>query len=97
MIWRRLCVPGTAQDQLFFYKHYNEKNSEYDIPLGSAVEESNTRYHQSEKSLIEKEMALKQLQDTHNQLTKSHQKLSEKFDETERTNIRYHKVNRLIV
>lgn len=55
--------------------------------LKSALEESNARYYQNEKALVEKEMALKQLQRTYDQLTVSHQKLVEKFDETERTNI----------
>ena len=55
--------------------------------LKAVLEESNARYHESEKTLIEKEMALKQLQENYNQLTASHQKLTEKFEETKQANI----------
>lgn len=65
------------------------------LQLKLALEESNTRFHQSDRVLVEKEIALRQLQETHEQLTKSQQKLSEKFEETKQKNIQLQTENNL--
>ena len=65
------------------------------LQLKSALEESNTRCHQSEKALVEKDMALKQLQETHTQLIESREKLTEKFEAAKQNNIQLQTENNL--
>ncbi len=48
--------------------------------LKTALEEANLRYHQTEKTYSSKEVALKQLQENYDEVTASHQKLTEKFE-----------------
>lgn len=63
--------------------------------LKSALEEANSRCRQTEKTHSAKEMALRQLQENYDQVTSSHQKLTEKFEAINHINIQLQTENNI--